>query len=449
MKKSVLLMFFMFAAVIYPQEINQKPDNGKTVRDTSGRNAMVLTLNSAISMALERNKDILISNEDVKKSEAQISEAYGNAYPQVTAEAGYTRNLELPKMIFAGQTFTIGSDNSYSANLTLSQVLFSAKVNTAIKIAKEYKNYTGYNAQTVREDVVLEVKKAFYSVLLTQRLVEVSREGLRLAKANYDNLSQLYKQGSASEFDLLRAEVQVANTEPTVSKAENSYELAKNALRNLLSISLDRDIDLVGSLEMEELSANVIEDESREALRRNSALLGLESYERILDKNVLIEKADYYPTLAAFGTVQYQAQDNTFDVGDYNWIRSTMVGLNVSIPIFSGMQTKYRVQQAQIDKQKVVLNRQKLEEGIKIQLEESRLRMSEARSRVMAQSRSVEQAERAQGIAEVRYKSGLGTQLELIDAQVALTSTRINKAQAIYDYLIARSDWERQSGYTK
>lgn len=449
MKKSVLLMFFMFAAVIYPQEVNQKPDNGKTVGDTSGRNAMVLTLNSAISMALERNKDILISNEDVKKSEAQISEAYGNAYPQVTAEAGYTRNLELPKMIFAGQTFTIGSDNSYSANLTLSQVLFSAKVNTAIKIAKEYKNYTGYNAQTVKEDVILEVKKAFYSVLLTQRLVEVSREGLRLAKANYDNLSQLYKQGSASEFDLLRAEVQVANTEPTVSKAENSYELAKNALRNLLSISLDRDIDLVGSLEMEELSANVIEEESREALRRNSALLGLESYERILDKNVQIEKADYYPTLAAFGTVQYQAQDNTFDVGDYEWIRSTMVGLNISIPIFSGMQTKYRVQQAQIDKQKVVLNRQKLEEGIKIQLEESRLRMSEARSRVMAQSRSVEQAERAQGIAEVRYKSGLGTQLELIDAQVALTSTRINKAQAIYDYLIAKSDWERQSGYTK
>lgn len=451
MKKNIVLSVLILAGSLLQQgKILAQTVHTDSAGIKRADGEIVLTLQSAVSLALEKNKDVLISNEDMKRANAQISEAYGNAYPQVSAEANYTRNLELPSFFIAGQKFTIGSDNSYTASLSLSQVLFSAKVNTAIQIAKEYKHYSEHNAQAVREDVVLNVKKAFYTVLLTQRLVEVSREGLRLARANHENLSQLYKQGMASEFDLLRAEVQVANTEPMLSQAENGLVMSMNALRNALGISLNQKISLAGSLDLEdELPKGVIEQESGLAVSRNSLLLGLEAYERILEKNITIQKADYYPTLAAFGAIQYQTQDNTFKFMDYDWVRSTMVGLQLSVPIFSGFQTRYRVEQAQIDRFKTQLNRQKLEEGLKIQVEDARLRMEEAKSRISAQARSVEQAERAQGIAEVRFKSGVGTQLELIDTQVALTNTRINKAQAVYDYLVARADWERSTGYVK
>lgn len=427
--------------------------------DSSGEKIYVLSLNDAISIALKNNKDILISDRDLAKSEAQIDEAYGNAYPQVNLTAGYQRFLELPALFIAPNSafnptsntiaLKMGADNAFTSTLAVSQVLFSPKLNSAIEAAQDYNKYSKSNAKAASEDVTLSVKKAYYMVLLAKNVVDVSRQGLDLAKANYNNVSQLYKQGMAAEFDYLRAEVQVANTEPTLSQAENNLVLAMNALKNLLGIDFSKNIALSGSLQMEELPSGVIESESKLALERNSTLQGLQAQEELLEKNVQIQKADYYPSLAAFGQYQYQTQDNTFKFSNYNWASSFVVGLQLSVPIFNGMQTKYKVEQAEIDRDKLDLNRQKLEDGIRIQVENSRLKMNEAQQRINAQSRSVEQATKAVSIAEVRFKNGLGTQVELIDAQVALTRTQINKAQAVYDYLNARADWERLSGYGK
>lgn len=444
MKKIILLFVLLTTAIfMYGQE--------------SSGEKISLSLQDALNIALEKNKDILIAKEDLTKSDAQISEAYGNALPQVNLTAGYTRYLELPVLFIPPNTpfnksgsvqkFSMGADNAYSASLTANQVLFSFKVNTAIQIAEEYSKYSKHNAESTREDVVLNVKKAYYGILLAQKVVEVSKQSYDLAKANFDNVQKLYSQGVAAEFDLLRAEVQVANTEPILSQAENNLQLAMNGLKNLLSIDLQKEIAVSGSLQMQEIEPALINNESGLAVERNSSVKGLLSLERIYDKNITIERADYFPTLAAFGTYAYQTQDNTFKFRDYNWANNFMVGLQISYPIFNGLQTKYRSQQAFIEKQKIHLNRLKLEEGIKIQVEASRLKMNEAKKRYNAQLKSVQQAEKAVSIADIRFKSGVGTQIELIDSQVALTRTRMNEAQAIYDYLIARAEWEKSAGF--
>jgi outer membrane protein len=439
-------------------QYSEKIKSETTISKSKG-DELNLSINDAVALALEKNKDVLLSNKDLMKAEAQIDEAYGNAFPSLDLSAQYSRNIISPVLFIPANNplfknseplkISMSTDNSYSAGLTLRQVLFSAKVNTAIKIAKEYSNYTDENAKAVREDVILSVKKTYYGVLLTQKVVEATRQGLDLAKATYDKLSKLFNEGMASEFDLLRAEVQVANTEPMLSQAENQVVLAKNALKNLLGLNLEQDLKLTSILEFEELPINVVEEESMLSLQRNSTLLGLHAYEQILDKNIDIQKADNYPTLAAFGSYQYQAQDNGFKFNKYNSYPTFIVGLALSYNIFNGLQTKYRTEQAIIDKDKLVITTKKLEEGIKIQVDEAKLRMLEAKKRVDAQGKSVDQATKAVSIADVRFKNGLGTQLELIDAQVALTRTQINKAQAVYDYLVARADWERASGYNK
>jgi outer membrane protein len=473
-KKLFLFLLIIFICNIYSQGIpvvqNELPDGlssqtsyfnkGKIQADSTSGKELNLSLNDAVALALEQNKDVLASNEDLKKAEAQIDEAYGNAYPSLNFTGQYLRNILSPVLFIPGNTppfnpgpeplkFRISTDNSYSAGLSLSQIVFSAKVNTAIQIANEYSNYTEKNNSAVKEDVVLSVKKAYYGVLLMQKVVEATRQGLELARANYENLNKLYKQGMASEFDLLRSEVQVANTEPMLSQAENQVVLAKNALRNLLGINLNRQMNLTDSLELKEIPMDIVVEESALSLQRNSTLQGMYAYEKILNKNISIQKADYYPTLAAFGNYQYQAQDNGFRFNKYNSYPTFIVGLSMTYNIFNGLQTKYRTEQAVIDRDKLIINTKKLEEGIKIQVDEARLRMIEAKKRVDAQAKSVEQATKAVSIADVRFKNGLGTQLELIDAQVALTRTQINKAQAIYDYLVARADWEKNSGYNQ
>jgi outer membrane protein TolC len=175
--------------------------------------------------------------------------------------------------------------------------------------------------------------------------------------------------------------------------------------------------------------------------------LGLQ--ETMLNKNILIEKANYFPTLSLFGGYQWQAQDNTYRFGNYNWAKMLNVGLALSYPLFDGFRTRERVQQATIDRDKVHYTKLKIEEGLKIQIQSAELKMAEAEKRISGQGKNIEQAQKAVRIAQTRFKSGVGTQLELLDAQVAMTRAQTNYAQAIYDYLIAKADWQYAVGQAK
>jgi outer membrane protein len=420
---------------------------------------LVLSLEQAISLALERNRDVLIAEQDRYKADAQIGEAKSGAFPQLSLSGQYARNVKTPVLFLppgppfnnTGSVLTIklGSDNSYTAGLQLSQTLFSPKLKTAINIAEDYQEFMEKSYEGTTQDVVLGVKKAFYGVLLAQRLVEVSREGLEVAKANYENVKSLYNHGAAAEYDFLRAEVQVASTEPMLIQAENNLELAKNALKNILAVDLKQDIEVKGEFIYAETPADLVQQANSTALEKNPTIQQLALQESILEKNIAIERADYLPTLSLFGSYQWQTQDNSFQFKDYNWAQSFVVGLQLSYSFFNGFRTSSRAEQASIDKQKVQYTRLKAEEGLRIQILQAQLKMEEAKKRIAAQEKSISQAEKALAIAQTRYKSGVGTQLELLDTQAALTRTQTNYAQAVYDFLIAKAEWERAVGWNQ
>jgi outer membrane protein len=413
---------------------------------------MELTLKDAINLALQNNWDIKLSEKEIQKANEQISEAYANAFPRVDVKGNYTRNIKLPVMFLPPntsfnptdqvQTFELGASNNWDASVTLSQVIYSQKVNTAIKIADEYAELSRAGNQSVRNDVVLGVKKAFYGVLLMQELVKVSRHGYDVAKANYDNVSAMYKQGVASEYDYLRAEVQLANSTPMLTQMENNFEMSKNLLKNILALDVQTPIKVVGEFVYTELPTSILEEHGINSIDANPLVKQLGIQASLLDKNITIERSEYFPTLAAFGTYAYQTQDNTYNFKDYLWAKSFMVGLSLQYTLFDGFRRGARIEQATIDKEKVELNKRKLEDGLKIRVIQAMNGMDEARKRIKAQEKSLEQAEKALTIAQSRFKNGVGTQLELIDGQAALTISQTNYAQAIYDYLSAKADWE-------
>jgi len=296
---------------------------------------------------------------------------------------------------------------------------------------------------------VREVKRSFYLILLMQKLVEANRQGLEVVSANYENVQAQYRNGMVAEYDLLRAEVQLANTEPLLITAENNYQLAVNARKNLLSIPLDQEVRVQGEFAFSGIAAGVKDEARRNALLANPVIMQLGLQESMLEKNILIEKAGYFPTLSMFGGYQWQAQDNTYRFGNYNWAKMLNVGLNLSYPLFDGFRNSERVQQATIDRDKVRYTRLKVEEGLKIQIKSAELKMAEAEKRIRGQEKNIEQAQKAVHIAQTRFKSGVGTQLELLDAQVAMTRAQTNYAQAIYDYLMARADWQYAVGMIK
>ena len=233
---------------------------------------------------------------------------------------------------------------------------------------------------------------------------------------------------------------------PQVISAENNLLLAANALKNLLSIPLEQDIRVEGTFAFEEVPIDTLVRARNAALAKNPTITQLALQESMLNLNIDIERANHFPTLALFGSYTWQAQDNSFHFRNYNWANTFNVGLNLSFPLFDGFRTSARVDQANVDLQKLKYTRLKVEEGLRIQIQSAELRMAEAKKRIEGQERNIAQAEKAVRIAQTRYKSGVGTQLELLDTQVAMTRAQTNYAQAIYDHLIAKAEWQRAVG---
>jgi len=417
---------------------------------------LVITLDKALEMAMLQNRDIQIADQGRLKADAQIAEARSGAFPQINVLGVYTRNIKNPVMFIppnsilnptpTTKTFSFGLDNAYQAGATLSQAIFNWRVNTAMDIASTYAEYTERAYQGTQEDVVLQTRKAFYGTLFMRELVRANREGLDVVRANLENVRSQYKNGTAAEFDLLRAEVQVANTEPLFIAAENSYQLAKNSLKNILALPLEQEIDVQGDLTYQELPQELMDSRRREALATNSQIAQLALQESILEKNITIERAAHYPTLNLTGSYQWQSQDNTFKFGNYLWANSLNFGLQLSFPLFDGFKASARTEQAIVDHQIVMTTRQKAEEGLRLRIQSLELKMAEAKKRIEGQEKSLGQAQKAVQIAQTRFRSGVGTQLELMDTQVAMTRAQTNYAQAIYDYLVARAEWENAVG---
>jgi outer membrane protein len=419
---------------------------------TAGKSdTLTLTLDRALALALERNRDMMIADQDLQKADAQIQEAWSGALPTVSLAGNYTRNIKLPVLFLPPntafnpssqtQTLELGSTNAYVGSLTFAQTLFSWRVGTALDIAHTYKDYSQQSYKSTKDDVILSVKRAFYAVLFSQKLLEANRRGLDIVRANLDNVKAQFQNGTAAEFDQLRAEVQLANTEPLVTSAENSLLLSTNTLKMLLALPLDKQVVARGDFVYADVSADELARARENAIHSNPSIVALAFQESMLEKNIAIERAGYFPTLSLVGSYQIQAQDNTFTFGNYLWAKSFYLGLNLSLSVFDGFKTSARTQQASIDWQKIHLTRLKAEEGLGIAIQSTELTMAEAKKRIMAQQRSIDQARKAVSIAQTRYKSGVGTQLELLDAQVAMTRAETNYAQAVYDFLVARAQW--------
>lgn len=427
--------------------------SGTTATSNAIPQRLTLSMADAVALALEHNRDVLIAEKDIDDAKARIREVYGRAYPQLNGSVNYTRNIELPVLFLPPNTpfnpepkakkLEMGLKNDVTAGLSASQVLFDPQLNTGIQIAKRYRKYAELASTSKQEEITRDVKVAFYSVLLAERLVDVAKQSVELAQAHHDNIKAHYDQGTAAEFDLLRAEVQLANAKPQLSRRENELSLSKDNLKLKIGLAPQTSIDIIGDLAVE--AAPVVDTESdiNNLIASNTTIRTLKAQEAMLKKNIAIENAAYFPVLSAFANYNYQAQDNTLKIGDYEWVNTFMAGVTLSVPLFNGFQTKYRVAQARIGMDRAVLSRMQVEDGIRLSLDQAKLDLNEAKERYDALAQSVGQARRAVDIADVRFRSGVGTQLEVLDSQTALAATQSEQALAAYDYFVALAKWEQ------
>lgn len=412
---------------------------------------LVLTLERALEIALNDNKDVKVAHEEIQKADARIREARSVALPNLSVNNIYTRNLKLPAFFLTFDNkitkIVVGSSNSVQSMATLAQPIWvGGKVGTALKIAKIYSDASDESLEKTKKEVIYQVKQLYYGILLSREAIKVTRQTYEQADGHYKNVKSKFEQGSASEFDLLRAEVEATNLKPQVIQAENRLELLQTSLKNLLAINPDQEVKVEGQFTFMPLDESILTQGSKEALNKRSDLRELELTSKMMALNVKIERAGWFPSLYLTGTMQFMGQTNDYRIRKDQRNLSYDLGLQLQVPIFDGLRTSARVEQAEIDHQKMMYQIEKVKDGITTEARQAVLQMREANQRVSALVRNVEQAEKANKIAVVRYGSGIGTQLELFDAQVAREMAQMNYLQGVYDYLIAQAAWEKAVG---
>jgi outer membrane protein TolC len=419
------------------------------------KQSIVLNMDDAVKLAIEKNAELKIASMDIQKAEEKLREARSGLFPQLNASGQYQRYIDLPVIFMPkgspfGTTLKIGSDNSYSATLSLSLPLFSYSLYQGISLASEALDISKESYKSVKNKVVTDVKKAFLAVILTRETKDVMAQSLKNAEDNFENIKKLRQGGTLSDYDVLRAEVQVENLKPTVLQMENNYKLSLEALKVAIGLDASQEIDVVGDMEF--IEPYILPDEKsvlEEMLKNNPQLAILDRQVTINDKTISLEKSAHLPTLAAFGTYQYQAQANDFKFSDYNWVKTSLVGLQLQIPIFSGFKVDAKVNQAEINLNQSIEQKRNYTEAFKTQTLSILYRIQQAVKRIEGQSKTVKQATEGYEIAKRRLLNNLATQLEVNDAELALRQAKLNRLQAIYDLKIAEYDLDNVLGRIK
>jgi outer membrane protein len=438
--------------------------------------------------ALDANRELIAARETYVTAQEQVSEAWGSIMPSIDFNASFTRNLQvpvnfLPARIFdpnAGQDEYIGvqfgADNQWNSTISLEQPIFRPNVIVALGAARRFETLQSEVVRGEAQSVVTEVRNGYYALLLAQEQARLTENSVRRVRESLEETRALNTAGLASDYEVLRLEVELANLEPNLRRARNAILQTRRELAILANLSDHEALEVQGSLaemnlrEMEENSpANqavlafagisfVGPDETEELLEAGLAraaemrsdLRQLELTEELRHTEMRAEQASYLPEITLFGNYIITAQDNGspsfFGRGDGQRADSKAIGLRVTVPIFQGFQRDARVDQARAQLRQAQAN---TSQGV--QVAQSQIRtilenVEESLLRATAQELAVGQAQRGFEIASAQYTEGIGSQLELTDAEVALRESEFNYAQAVYDYLIARSNFDAAVG---
>jgi len=387
-----------------------------------------LSVDEAVKLAMKSNTSVANAERARLIYKEKILEYWGGVYPQLSASAQYTRNIEKSSIFFGGKKIEMGLDNAYAASLDLNQVLWAGgKVHTGITMAGIYADSSSEQLRAAQNTVKKAVTQLYYSVLLSKAMTDIQKETLELSKQHLETIEARYKQGLASDLAVLRQKVEVSNNEPAVTQNLNYYEAGLLALKNLLGMDPDAPLALSGSMGCAAQSAPQLEKLYARAMAARPEYRLADLQKRLAVENITIEKAGHYPYLGAFATRQLQGQTNGSFPGADERTWSMSAGLRLSLPLFSGGTVSSKIKQARLQMDIAGENLKTTGREVKIAVKKAWLDQNESAQRLASQTTAVETARKALAATELRFRNGLAGQLDLNDATLAL-----NRAQTLY-----------------
>ena len=417
------------------------------------QNVLPLSLDQCIRIALNDNPTVKVDSMEIERVDYARKETLGQLFPQISASGQYTRNLAIQTFYMDagdGETRAIkmGRDNTYAAGFSATVPIVMPTLWRSIKLNDNQILQNLEKARATKLDLVNQVKNAYYALLLandSKRVIEANHATAQNHAAIYQKQFEL---GTASEYDVLRANVAVTNLEPSILEAENTIKQLKLQLKLLMGMDVRQEIEPTETLEQYKSNMYGRYLATDTSLVKNTALKTLDLQTDYLKKVVDVQRAAWIPTLSGSGNLMWNSMSMGNPLKDFQWTKSSAVGLTLSFPIFTGFQRINRIKQAQIQANEMRWQRENLERSLHVQVQSQMDNINKSIRQIESNEGGVRQAEKASDIMQKSFQIGAASFIQLRDTDDALMSARLSYYQAIYNYLVAESNLENVLGNT-
>ncbi|MBQ2374715.1 MAG: TolC family protein [Alistipes sp.] len=428
-RKNLFYLLMALMCVVVVPAVAQ--ENAETAKSDA---PLVLSLDEALQIALSDNPTVKIADKTIQVKKYAKRGTYASLWPEISASATYQRYIKKQTFHIMGQTMTVGTTNNVSAGVNAAMPLINAQLWKSLKLSALDVELAVEQARSSRIDMVEQVSKAFYQVLLAKDSYDVYKRVYDNAVENHKIIEKKFSVGSVSEYDFIRSQVTVANAEPNLFNAENSIVVALWQLKALLGVDLNTDIDCAGKLgdyEVELDSQIEMGD-----LQNNSTMQQFEIQEKMLKQALKVKRAANLPSLAFSIGYNYVAMDETTNFLHYNWNPYSVAALSLNVPIFAGGKRRAEIQQAKIDVENIQLQRENTERQLRTAVMSYYSNMLTNVKQYHASAQTISQAKRGYDIAVKRYDVGGGTLVDIDNSQLAYTQAELSRSTAIYNYLV-------------
>lgn len=400
----------------------------------SGAQEVSLNITQAVAIALRDNRSLLLKTQDLEKAKAKINEAYAGLWPTISLDITESKTRG-----YYSKDLTQASSQA-----TLKKYLYQGgKVINTIK-------YNGYNFEAAqalldkeKSEVILKVKKAFYTLLLADEFSRLNKEILNNSLAHLASLRARYQSGEISESDILSIESTLSSVDEAYEASLNQVESSRALLGNLLY--LDQGVEVSADGEFDYLPQEIVYEEAfLRAITLRPEIKQYAAQEEAGRKAVEIAKAESRPSI--YASWDYYSRSHAASTGSRGWNDYNVLGLNFSWPIFDGWQTKAKVEEAIADLKSAQLSKEKIAKDISLELKEAYLGLKNAMSRIKSSRSQIDLYKDTFRISQEKYEQGLVSSLDLDDARLGYEVVLFNQKEASYDYLIAQAEFQKATG---
>lgn len=422
-----------------------------TVNVINAQEKLSLTLDRAIEIGLQNSKQLHSSLMKVKSAEAKVKEVSSLRLPSLKLNAGYRKLSEVDPFIittpFGSFPIAPGIFDNYSVQLSVFQPLFTGfRLVGNVNLNEELSNATKEEFNKDKSELLFNIKNSYWGVFKAMQFKKVMDETVAQIKAHVEDAKNLEKAGMLTKNDILKIEVQLSNAIYQQLEAENAVKLSMTALNNIIGLSLNTQIEIASDVNLDEYKTEELSKLIDIAVGNRPEIKAADSRIKASEAGVTLAKSSWYPQLSLYANYYYSKPNQRILPTQNRFDGTWDAGINLSMNVWDWLTTKHQTDQAEAQLAQAIDGMGLIKDGITLEVTQNYLSLTQTNKKIEIAKLIVSQADENLRVTSQKFKNGLATSSDLIDAETALISAKTNYTTSIVDHELAKAKLEKSLG---